>query len=670
MSDSKVCPYCGEQIKSIAIKCKHCHTMLDGAPPTIPKEVGAYKILSIIGKGGMGTVYRGRHRTESMARRQGGDVCIKTMHGHFADDPAFKARFEREASLGLELDHSGIVKVHDLVIDAGTLALVMEHVVGRTMEDMINDETGPIPWDRAWPMFSQLLEAMEHAHEHDVIHRDLKPENVMVTAEGRLKILDFGIAKEVGSGETKTGIGFGTPDYMAPEQHTDAKNVDERADVYSLGMTLYKMLAKRLPWGEELDLTGIFSCKQSTDLPPPTEFYPDIPPEVVRVVMSTLSPDREKRPGTVKALRELLEKVKMRPANFPATVKPAPEPVARPDDVVPVHPPMDQPANELPPAEESQDDPREVEQPAQAHSRGEPRPDPDLPQPEAAQPSTSSTAMVTEPPGRGRTPWMVGALVAALVLGGAIYIITSNGPEPSALTAGATEAVSKQLSIAPVAPARQQQKKVASLEGELQIVWTYSKAARLEFSRSEVTLGQFRACVNAGKCTRDTFATAPKNEHCNWGKEGRDRHPMNCVDRHGADAFCRWAGGRLPRSKEWFAEASAGDSRVYPWGEKKAACVNVVMGHERGCTAADPCGCKKNGTWPVCSKPAGNSVSGLCDMSGNVREWTSSQDGSANALRGGGWDQCYQADLRASARFSANSNLMDRSGGFRCVKSR
>ena len=97
---TKNCPFCGEQILAIAVKCKHCQSMLDGSPPSsgttpIPTKVGAYLIFSLIGRGGMGTVYRGRHRSEAMAKRQGGDVCIKTMHPQFADDPVFQARFER-----------------------------------------------------------------------------------------------------------------------------------------------------------------------------------------------------------------------------------------------------------------------------------------------------------------------------------------------------------------------------------------------------------------------------------------------------------------------------------------------------------------------------------------------------------------------------------------------
>lgn len=254
-----------------------------------PTSVGSYQILGEIGKGGMGQVYRARHRSDSFAERQGGDVAIKVMHAHYSVQASFQDRFEREGSLGVKLDHPGIVKVYDLVQEGDTLALVMELIEGRPLSETIGAVTGPIPWQKALPLFGQLLDAVGHAHEHGVVHRDLKPENVMVTSEGTLKILDFGIAKDVSSGRTKTGTGMGTVDYMAPEQYTDAKNVDQRADIYALGTTLYEMLAGRLPWEADSAEYEILKVKESGTFPPPTEFYPDIPQPIVAVIKRALA---------------------------------------------------------------------------------------------------------------------------------------------------------------------------------------------------------------------------------------------------------------------------------------------------------------------------------------------------------------------------------------------
>ena len=288
---------------------------LSGA--VIPEAVGAYRVLGLIGRGGMGTVYKARHRSEEVARRQGGDVAIKVMHPHLATSKRFQERFEREASLGLKLDHPGIIGAYDLVVDGGTLALVMELAEGRTLSQLVGRETGPLPWERAKPMFEQLLAAVGAAHTAGVIHRDLKPENVIVGSEGRLRVADFGIAKELGSERTRTGTGLGTAGYMAPEQYRDAGKVDQRADIYALGMTLYEMLAGRLPWEPETSEFEVLQIKATGVVPPPTDFYPDIPPLAVSAVMKAIALEVEDRPESVEAFAALLEgKEEPAPAAF------------------------------------------------------------------------------------------------------------------------------------------------------------------------------------------------------------------------------------------------------------------------------------------------------------------------------------------------------------------
>jgi serine/threonine protein kinase len=278
-----------------------------GSSPNLSEAVGAYRILGELGQGGMGVVVRAKHRTAAIAKRQGGEVAIKVLHAQYAQDEVFRDRFEREASMGLKLDHPNIVKVHDLVIDGGNLALVMDLAAGRPLSEVIGQETGPIPWDRAWPMFKQMLDAVAYAHEHKVVHRDLKPENVILSPEGQLKVLDFGIAKDMEGGKTKTGTGMGTVDYMAPEQYTDASKVDQRADIYALGMTLYEMLAGRLPWDPVATEFQVMTLKSKGDFPPPTAFYPHIPPNVVEVVQKALKVEREARFSGVEAMVAALE---------------------------------------------------------------------------------------------------------------------------------------------------------------------------------------------------------------------------------------------------------------------------------------------------------------------------------------------------------------------------
>ncbi len=135
---------------------------------------------------------------------------------------------------------------------------------------------------------------------------------------------------------------------------------------------------------------------------------------------------------------------------------------------------------------------------------------------------------------------------------------------------------------------------------------------------------------------------------------------MNCVNWHGAKSYCAFVGARLPTADEWYAEASNGGRRKYPWGSEEATCERSVM-NEGGK------GCGKDRTWPVCSKPEGNSVSGMCDLSGNVWEWTTTKDGSSRVIRGGSWRSDALSYLQASARLDDSPDYGSAGDGFRCV---
>jgi serine/threonine protein kinase len=306
-----------------------------GSSPNLNEAVGAYKILGELGEGGMGVVYKARHRMEVKANQQGGDVAVKVLHAQYAQNTEYRERFEREASLGMKLNHPGIIRVFDLIQDSGSLAIAMEMAEGRPMSQMIGHETGPIPWDKAWPLFEQILTAVEYAHSQGVVHRDIKPENVVVGTNGSLKILDFGIAKDLEDGKTKTGTGMGTVDYMAPEQYTDASKVDQRADIYALGMTLYEMLAGRLPWAASTTEFKVLTLKSQGDFPPPTDFYPEIPEGVLRALDGALAVELGDRFTDVGAFRRALEGVVL---EAPVVTVQAPKAEAVPESEAAIEP--------------------------------------------------------------------------------------------------------------------------------------------------------------------------------------------------------------------------------------------------------------------------------------------------------------------------------------------
>ena len=204
---------------------------------------------------------------------------------------------------------------------------------------------------------------------------------------------------------------------------------------------------------------------------------------------------------------------------------------------------------------------------------------------------------------------------------------------------------------------------VSAGSGEAAITWVYSKPAILQFAKTETTVAQYRACVESGGCKLNNHRTSSEHGYCNWGHSNRDDHPMNCVKWYGAYQFCRWVGGRLPTEDEWYAESSDGGSRKYPWGSQSPDCRRCVK-HEV------TRGCGKDRTWPVCSKTYGNSVSGLCDMSGNVWEWTSSKwDGpkGGRVVRGGGFGSGLADDVSSSFRYGGRPDVWPSYVGFRCV---
>jgi eukaryotic-like serine/threonine-protein kinase len=236
------------------------------------KRLGPYEILSSIGAGGMGEVYRARDS------KLGRDVAIKVLPEAFARDAERMARFEREAKVLASLNHPNIASIYGMEDSGDTDALVMELVEGPTLADRI--KSGPIPIDEALRIAKQITEALEYAHERGIVHRDLKPPNVKVTNDDAVKILDFGLAKALEADSssldiansptitgmaTQAGVLLGTAAYMSPEQ-AKGKPVDRRADIWAFGCVLYEMLTGKMAFdGETVTDTLVAIIKEEPD---------------------------------------------------------------------------------------------------------------------------------------------------------------------------------------------------------------------------------------------------------------------------------------------------------------------------------------------------------------------------------------------------------------------
>jgi serine/threonine protein kinase len=198
-----------------------------------------YSIMKVLGEGGMSRVYLGYNPITHQK------VAIKELLPNLAHSKDLRERFRREAQIMAKLDHPNIVKLIRYEETATSFYLIMEYVDGMDLEQHIKDVTGPISEPKAIEIMSTLLDALGYAHEKGVVHRDIKPANILITRDGKIKVLDFGIAKivdENASGRTQTGARIGTVAYMSPEQVNAAPDIDLRTDIYSLGVMLHQMI--------------------------------------------------------------------------------------------------------------------------------------------------------------------------------------------------------------------------------------------------------------------------------------------------------------------------------------------------------------------------------------------------------------------------------------------
>lgn len=267
----------------------------------IGKMIDSYEITELIGRGGMGVVYRARD--VKLDR----DVALKIMDPLLAREETFLKRFWSEAKALAKLQNPYIVGIYALRETEFGICIVMEFVKGKTLGDIVK-ESGPLPIDQAVHLFKQLLMAFEHAHVAGIIHRDVKPGNILVTDKNIAKVTDFGLAKIYQpSAATLTSITGGTLFYASPEQLEGLGKVDQRGDIYSLGMTLYESLTGAVPFGNTESDFAIREKIVKGRIPAPRGMKPQIPTELNAIVMKAIAKDPGDRFQTAAEMREALE---------------------------------------------------------------------------------------------------------------------------------------------------------------------------------------------------------------------------------------------------------------------------------------------------------------------------------------------------------------------------
>ena len=257
------------------------------------QRIGEYRLERKLGEGGMGAVYLGAH--ETLDQR----VAVKVLDAALARSADVRTRFVQEANIQVHLQHPGIVRVLTAHTQGEQLALVMEHVEGLSLDQAL-ERHGILPLDKMLPLMSRVLDAVGYAHGRGIVHRDLKPSNIMVQPDGMPKVVDFGIAKVLGASKlTRTGTLMGTAHYMSPEQVLGRSDVDQRTDVYSLGVTFFEALTGRVPFegSGEQSTDSDFLIKQAhvqAPAPDPRSIRPDLPGAVAGALLRSLvkAPDR------------------------------------------------------------------------------------------------------------------------------------------------------------------------------------------------------------------------------------------------------------------------------------------------------------------------------------------------------------------------------------------
>lgn len=598
---------------------------------------GRYTVLNLIGQGGMGCIYKVHDNT------LGEDVALKTLLPQFLEDKVVLERFFNEAKIARRLAHPNIVRVHDIGEDGKVLYISMEYLTGMSLRQIL-DNLRPgerLPVTQTLRIFDQLCAALEYAHQYTV-HRDIKPENVMLGEDGTVRLMDFGISKLMANTRlTNASIVMGTPFYMSPEQIRNSRDVDARADIYSVGVMLYEILTGTVP-------TGVPK--------PASQVTKDVPPALDQIVANCVEPDPRARYQNAAELRAAFQPVVQQVRAGISTSKTR-VPGAR---------------------RESDYSPRKiaggiliaaivlaaiwglgrVEERRRALASAPVEMGETEGAPAAAGPALEDYAAVMESL-RSRAEDVAGAGLNGALSEGARHWAAAQdaaGADPEAALASARKALQCYL-----APLLQREGMVFVPPGNVVIDGETWELPGFLVDSTEVTAGAYARFVDAEEdwTLPGSFATAALDDI-----RAYPISEVSCID---AMAYAAWNGAELPTEAQW-ARAAYGDSETadYPWeGEPEAGFCNARFDESGEAVTLKPVGQFEDDKSPY----------GCFDVVGNISEWTATAASPLEAgalptfqtlmvVRGGNFnDPPYSLRERTRMRFEE----ADVTVGFRCV---
>ncbi|MBL8057689.1 MAG: SUMF1/EgtB/PvdO family nonheme iron enzyme [Anaerolineales bacterium] len=685
----------------------------------IGRELSGYTIVELIGSGSMADVYLARQ--PSMNRW----VAIKILSSSLTDDSQFVARFRQESQIVAALEHPHILPVIDYGEIGETPYLVMRYISGGTLQDL-TQRAGPLPPADILRYLSEVGRGLDYAHSLGVVHRDVKPKNILLDTRGNSFITDFGLAKIIRGGAlTHSGVGMiGTPHYMSPEQGR-GQAVDGRSDLYSLGVMLYELLTGRVPFDAD-SAVGIVMRHINDVVPLVTQANPDLPRGLDVVLARALAKNPADRFQSSQEMAEAVaEAYGTTLVAGPALAKPVGEtpphgtPAARPGSrvgarsaVKPARWPVRWPLaatlaglvflaglgawgrgllNASPGA---------TPPPTTATAAAPTQPIAPVPSQTAARPQVTPPPVApTQPPASAASPSPAG--VSTVTVPVASTVSAQDGMELIFIPAGVFK-----LGASDSDPDAKEDEK-PQLEVYLDAFW---------IDRTEVTVAQFADFVRATGYRTDAETGVDDGQNgaraggvifvgndpvfakdASWllpegpgvrSAEERPFGPVVQVSWNDAQAYCQWAGRRLPTEAEWDRAARGTTGRRYAWGEQLTQpdqanfCDKNCPATWRNATVDDSASRTAN----VGAYPGGASLEGGFDFSGNVWEWVADwydfrgyyrfptanppgvEAGTERVVRGGSWMDTVDR-VRASARNKLTPASRNNFTGFRCAVS-